>query len=73
MTYPRCWVCSLQSLLFSSAGRKGFGLQTTWGHGFLMSHLKSASGLRCWSGPCYVYITGGNHVGLGKILPCSLQ
>lgn len=55
----------VQAILFSSAGRKGFGLQTTWGHGFVLSHIKRG-GMSCWSGPCYVYISGNMKLGLGE-------
>ena len=55
----------MQAILFASAGRKGFGLQTLWGHGFIMARLTCGpQGLSCWSGPCYVYVSG-NNLGLG--------
>ena len=55
----------VQAILFASAARKGFGLQTLWGHGFIMARLTCGpQGLSCWSGPCYVYVSG-NNLGLG--------
>jgi len=62
----------LQGILFASAGRRGFGLQTSWGHGFMLAHIQMGDGKSCWSGPCYCYISGNLHVGMGDPLPPTL-
>ena len=61
----------LQGILFASAGRRGFGLQTSWGHGFMLAHIHMGEGKSCWSGPCYAYISGNLHVGMGEDLLLS--
>ena len=57
---------ALQGILFASASKRGFGLQTMWGHGFMMAHMSLPGGKTCWSGPCYCYVSGSTHVGVGE-------
>ena len=59
----------MQGILFASASKKGFGLQTFWGHAFMLAHMDLGDGKTCWSGPCYCYISGTTLVGVGECTP----
>ena len=37
-----------------------------WGHAFVMAHLDCGDGKTCWSGPCYLYMSGPTIVGVGE-------
>ena len=54
----------MQAVLFASGGRKGFGVQTSWGNGFVITNIGSAEA-PCWTGPVYVSLTGSKSVGIG--------